>query len=445
MPIARFILSTCVSLALGGAAFAQTAQELPHWRSTRLPNGLRVLISQDKSVQTVTVHVTYFAGAAEDPPGECGTAHLVEHMMFRGSENVASGELGLWIRRTGGEFQGSTGLYRTVFYETIPSTDLELALYLESDRMHSLVFDSNDLDAEKRVVHAEATGKASNELERLRDFAWSSLTGAQSSTCPVVGRPADISKLNADNIQSFYRQYYAPSDALLIITGNCSYLHGRRLAERFFGAIPAGPVRQVTENAPPNPQKLVFAEDKSGHQPKLYVFLGLGNPETVEWYSELILGQWLADGEDSLLYRSLVKGNGRASAVHFSVQPRRRGALATITIEMTHTANSAELRQQATNAISALSTMSLDEAALAKLKRRLWVDMSREDLSSIGRADGESQTVAFFGEPAPLERAFSLLARVSVADIQSAARSLSVMPSTVLGREIGPEVTLEKH
>ncbi len=445
MRVVRFILSTFVSLALGGAAFAQSAHGLPHWRSTRLPNGLRVLISQDKSVQTVTVHVTYLAGAAEDPPGECGTAHLLEHMMFRGSENVASGEFGLWIRRTGGEFQGSTGLYRTVFYETIPSTELKLALYLEADRMHSLVFDSNDLDAEKRVVQAEATGKGINELERLRDFAWSSLTDTPGSTCPVVGRPADISKLNAENIQGFYRQHYAPSNALLIITGNCSYRHGRRLAERFFGAIPAGPVRQVTESGPPNPQKLVFAEDKSGRRPKLYGFFGLGNPDTVEWYSKLILGQWLADGEDSLLYRSLVEGNRRASAVHFSVQPRRRGALATITIEMTDTVNSVVLRQQVTKAISSLSTMSLDEAALAKLKRRLWVEMSREDLSSIGRADGQSQTVALFGKLAPLERPFSLLARVSIADIKSAARSLFVKPATVLGPEVGPEVTLEKH
>jgi zinc protease len=427
MRFGRSAFVACVLLSLGSNDFRAIRTEQLRFKS--LSNGVQIYVIPDHSVDTVTVHVTYMVGAFQDPRGACGTAHLLEHLMFRGSQNVDSGEFGLWIRRVGGEYQGSTGFDRTVFYETVPSSDLELTLYLEADRMHSLSLTSEGVEIEKRNIAAEAARKTNQQLERIRSIAWATLNESDVDLCPVVGVPSELSHVTVEDIRAFYEKFYAPRNAFVTVVGNCDPGRTLKLLERYFGGVAVstsvGPkVSKQGGVDPNNSPKSVWITETSGSPAGIYLCFKIGEPNDRKWYSTFLLGRLLADGSDSILYRALVRDIEIARSVQFSSEARKGGTLGTIFIEAADPNKIDQLRDKSIGVLKGMARESIDREILSNKILLTQAEMENGNMSTMQKAENLSQSIALYDDIPNLTRAIQLLRSISVSDLQDAADAL---------------------
>ena len=235
----RSLLLLLVAVA-AGAASGQLRIE--HYQ---LPNGLDVVLNEDHSAPLVAVNVWYHVGSKNERPGRTGFAHLFEHMLFSGSQNVGPNQHFRYVQSVGGTLNGSTTLDRTNYYETLPSNYLALGLWLEADRMGFFLptLSQERLDVQKNVVKEERRQRYENVpygiwLETLLRLGY---PPGHPYSWPTIGSMADLTAAELEDVKQFFRRYYAPNNAVLTITGDFDPAEARALVERYFGSIPAGP------------------------------------------------------------------------------------------------------------------------------------------------------------------------------------------------------------
>jgi zinc protease len=214
-------------------------------RTRALGNGLRVVAHEDRAAPIVAVHLMYRAGSRDETPGRTGLAHLLEHLMFEGSQHAPKGDFDDLLERVGGTNNGSTWLDRTNYYETVPTHAVELPLWLERDRMAFFLplLTGEVLEVQRGVVINERRqsyenrpyGMADQRLHEMlfgagHPYAW-----------PTIGYMPDLEAITLDDAREFYRTYYAPGNAVLVFAGDISADQAFALAERYFGDLPAGP------------------------------------------------------------------------------------------------------------------------------------------------------------------------------------------------------------
>jgi predicted Zn-dependent peptidase len=211
----------------------------------RLANGLRVIVAEDHLAPVVAVNLWYDVGSKHEQPGRTGFAHLFEHVMFQGSAHVTKAEHIALIQAAGGTMNGSTWLDRTNYYETLPSHQLELALWLEADRMATLpdALNQENLDNQREVVKNEKRSSYDNRpygswQEKLQGHIFPPEHPYHHST---IGSMADLDAASLEDVTTFFRTYYAPNNAVLSIVGDVETASALAAVERYFGAIPANP------------------------------------------------------------------------------------------------------------------------------------------------------------------------------------------------------------
>jgi len=279
-----------------------------------LPNGLRVVLSQDHATPIVAVNLWYHVGSANERAGRTGFAHLFEHMLFQGSAQVGANEHFELVQRAGGTLNGSTWLDRTNYFETMPSHQLELALWLEADRMARLLpaMTQEKLDTQRDVVKNERRWSVDNQpygtwWERLPALCFPSEHPFHHS---LIGSMEDLSAASLDDVAGFFRLYYTPDNAVLTIAGDFDAPAARAMVERHFGPIPRGSGR------PPLPDMSLpptFGGWRREVVPDAVVaprlFLAFRVPPAGEgdWYTASMLGAVLGLGEGSRLPRRLVR------------------------------------------------------------------------------------------------------------------------------------------
>ena len=236
-------------LALAAPAAAQPAAappkiELPYTQFT-LPNGLRVILHEDHSVPMVSVNMWYHVGSARELPRRTGFAHLFEHLMFMGSGHVKPGEFDEWLEAAGGDNNGSTENDRTNYWINVPANSLELALFLESDRMGYLLdsMTPKAVDAQRDVVKNERRQSYENRPYGMAELAIGEMLYPDSHPYhwPVIGYMDDLSAASYDDVVAFFRKYYAPSNASLVVAGDLDSAKTRTMIERWFGDVKPGP------------------------------------------------------------------------------------------------------------------------------------------------------------------------------------------------------------
>ncbi|HMS02043.1 MAG TPA: pitrilysin family protein, partial [Gemmatimonadaceae bacterium] len=212
--------------------------------SLTLPNGLHVVLSEDHTAPIVAVNLWYHVGSANERAGRTGFAHLFEHMLFQGSENVAANEHFECVQRAGGTLNGSTWLDRTNYYETVPSNQLALALWLEADRMARLLpaMTQPKLDTQRDVVKNERRWSVDNQpygtwWEKLPALCFPPSHPFHHS---LIGSMDDLDAASLDDIAEFFRTWYTPDNAVLTIAGDFEAAEARRLVTEYFGPIPRG-------------------------------------------------------------------------------------------------------------------------------------------------------------------------------------------------------------
>jgi predicted Zn-dependent peptidase len=299
-----------------------------------IANGLRVVLSQDRSTPVVAVNLWYNVGSRNERPGRTGFAHLFEHMMFQGSQNVPDTQHIAHVEHVGGAVNGSTWLDRTNYYETVPAHQLELALWLESDRMGFLLpaMTQEKLDNQRDVVKNERRWRVDNRPygdwdEKLQALVFPPDHAYHHS---VIGSMADLDAASLDDVQEFFRTFYAPNNAVLAICGDFDSGAARVAVERYFGPIPHGPP------LPPIPGP-AFLPLPSGEEvretvhaevglPRLYLAFRIPAYGTDHFYPLDVASHVLGHGKSSRLYRSLVREQRIAQDVAAFAFPLVHGA-----------------------------------------------------------------------------------------------------------------------
>src|SRR5437762_4316718 len=208
-----------------------------------LPNGLHVIYSVDRSTPIVSVDVWYHVGSKNERPGRSGFAHLFEHMMFEGSAHVKKSEHAQLIERAGGNYNGSTAEDRTNYWETVPSNRLNLALWLEADRMRSLAITEDEFENQRQAVKEERRLRVDNQPYAAA-FTDGLTWPFDSTSCfpyahTVIGSMADLDGAKLPDVQAFFDTYYAPNNATLVVVGDFSPIELRRLVNQYFAGVPS--------------------------------------------------------------------------------------------------------------------------------------------------------------------------------------------------------------
>jgi predicted Zn-dependent peptidase len=280
----------------------------------RLDNGLRIVLSPDDSAPIVAVNLWYDVGSKHEKPGRTGFAHLFEHMMFQGSEHVSKAEHFALIQQAGGTLNATTWLDRTNYFETVPSHELELCLWLESDRLASLLpaMTQEKLDNQREVVKNERRWSVDNQPYGTWDERIQALLFPEGHSYhhPTIGSMEDLNAASLEDVSEFFATYYAPNNATLTVAGDFEPDTALRMIERHFGPIPANP------NLPPPPDMSIpprigreLREVVADRVPLPRVYLAYRMPVfgTAAFEDLTVAADVLGTGRASRLYRSLVR------------------------------------------------------------------------------------------------------------------------------------------
>jgi zinc protease len=278
--------------------------------SETLKNNLRVVIAPDATAPVVTVGVYYKIGFRLEPEGRSGFAHLFEHMMFQGSENAPKMQHIKLINSSGGVLNGSTMYDVTNYYEAVPSNALERVLWLEADRMRALKVDEENLINQRDVVKEEVRVNVLNQP--YGGFPWLDMPPVAfrnwANAHNFYGDFADLDAASLADVHKFFRTYYVPNNAVLLLLGDVNPQEGLALAEKYFASIPAGaapPFADPTE-PPQTEERRGYVEEKFGTLPAMAIGYVLPKRRTPDWYAMILLDQALHGGRAGRIHRELV-------------------------------------------------------------------------------------------------------------------------------------------
>src|SRR6201991_2860679 len=241
--VSKFLSPLFVCALAFMAAQAQAPRNVRvDFKETTLKNGLRVITVEDHSAPVVAISVTYNVGSRDERKGRTGFAHLFEHMMFKGSENVGSGEHFMLVFNNGGTMNGTTNEDRTNYFEALPANQLDLALFLEADRMKSLAITKDNLDNQRNAVQEERRLGVDNQPygksgEVQQELLYDNFAYKHS----VIGSMEDLNAASVDDVATFFKTYYAPNNAVLSIVGDVDTKKTMALVTKYFGPIARQP------------------------------------------------------------------------------------------------------------------------------------------------------------------------------------------------------------
>ncbi len=285
----------------------------------KLDNGLKVILSQDKTTPTVALAVYYNIGFRIEPKERTGFAHLFEHMMFQGSENLGKMEFVNLIQKNGGTLNGSTRFDFTNYFEIVPSHKLETILWAEADRMKGLSITQENLTNQQGVVMNEVKVNVLNQP--YGGFPWLDMPQYANENWynahNFYGDLEDLEAANLEDVQSFFDTYYSPNNAAISIVGDFDPIAAKEWVEQYFGDIPSSELPAVPDISEQKQmeEKSFVKDDKLANRPAIAIAYHMPERNTPEYYAMGLLDQILVQGDNSLLHQKLVKEKGFTSGV----------------------------------------------------------------------------------------------------------------------------------
>jgi predicted Zn-dependent peptidase len=280
------------------------------FKETTLKNGLRVITVEDHSAPVVALSITYNVGSRNEREGRTGFAHLFEHMMFKGSENVGSGEYYMLIFNNGGNMNGTTNEDRTNYFAVLPANQLDLALFLESDRMKSLAITKENLDNQRNAVQEERRLGVDNQpygksSERQQELLYDNFAYKHS----VIGSMDDLNAATVEDVAAFFKMYYAPNNATLVLVGDFKTPEALAKISSSFESIPRQPDPPAVDMAEPQQkaERRDTLSDVLARAPRVDLAYKAVAGNTADFYALQVLAAVLQSGQSSRLYQKLVK------------------------------------------------------------------------------------------------------------------------------------------
>ena len=297
----RLTLAMVCVVMIAGRADAKVYEP----ESITLANGMQVVAITDHRVPVVTHMVWYKVGGADEAPGETGLAHFLEHLLFKGTEKVPSGEFSRTVSRNGGEGNAFTGYDYTAFFQTIASDKLPLMMEMEADRMVNLTLDPDEVAAEREVVLEERRSRIDNSPGALlNERTNAALYLNYPYRHPLIGWAHEIKALTRENALAFYRKWYAPNNAVLVVAGDITMDELKPLAEKYYGVIPARAVPD--RNRPLEPEQISARRIEFAHPQVGQVSWSRFYGESDQVMPLAVLAEVIGGGATSRLYKALV-------------------------------------------------------------------------------------------------------------------------------------------
>lgn len=401
-----------------------------------LENGLRVVLNQDGSIPVVSVAVYYDVGSRNEREGRTGFAHLFEHMMFQGSENVPKAGHFQYIMKAGGTMNGTTSSERTNYYETLPANQLPLALWLESDRMRSLAVTQENLDNQREAVKEEKRLRYDNQpygevFDLINQMIYKNFANAHST----IGSMEDLDDATVEDVQEFFRVYYAPNNAVLVLSGSFDTAEAKNLIDRFFGTIPSQPKPSpiVVDEPEEVAQNYREYEDKLAPFPAFLLGWKIPPRRTPEFYALYLAGKLLYDGESSRLFQKLVKGDESIIQLFGFTDERRGPSSIFIGAIPKPEKDLSQIRDVIMNEIRDISENGVTAAEMQKLQNQLINDTIRVRQSSLARAQNIAEFTLYDGNPELVNSELEELLAISAQQIkETVAKFLNTENRTLL-------------
>jgi zinc protease len=444
----RHLVAYCVLIAGGVFARplgAQTETTGPsgsvpklRYEKSTLPNGLQVILHEDHSTPIVAVNTWYHVGSGDEKPGRTGFAHLFEHIMFMGSQNVPVGQFDKWLESVGADNNGTTNTDRTNYYEVLPSNAFPLALWLDADRMGRLlpVMDQAKLDLQRDVVKNERRQRYDNTpYGRAGEAIMATLFPA---THPyhwtTIGSMADLSAASLEDVKDFFRTYYAPNNATLVIAGDFNRDSALTWVQRYFGNIPRGPETPVRPVVPTFaiPKDTFLVQEDKVTLPRLYETwhsVKLFHPDDAALD---VLADVLAGDKNSRLYKRLVFDMQVAQDVNAFQSSGRLDGYFQITVTPKPGQTPSQMLALVTEEIGKIARSGVTPRELARSlnsRRASFLD----NLSSVLGKSGQLASYDYnAGTPDYVQQDLARYEKITAADVQRVAAQYLEKPKVVL-------------
>jgi predicted Zn-dependent peptidase len=409
------------------AALVAAEPEIPrlHFTDTRLGNGLRVIIAPEHSAPVVAVAVSYDVGSRNERPGRTGFAHLFEHMMFQGSENVGKGEHFLLVFNNGGGMNGTTHEDFTNYYQIMPKNQLDLVLFLESDRMRSLAVNQANLDNQRNAVQEERRlgidnqpyGKAFLDIDNLAydNFAYKHST---------IGYMADLDAATLQDVKDFFRVYYAPNNAILTLVGDVDAAVALEKVKKYFGEIPSQPIPKAPDLTEPEHygERREVIDDPLARLPMVLMAYHIPPGNTPENNAALVLANILGSGRSSRLYQHLVKDKQLATQVQVQADWRIGPSLFYIVAIPRPGVKPEDLERALDEEIDAVKKEGIALRELEKARTQFRRDIIQSRQSALATAVRIGEYAVKFNDPNLINTAYDKLSAVTAEQVKELAQ-----------------------
>ncbi len=413
-----------------------------------LANGLRVVMSPERSVPTIAVAVYYDVGSRNEERGSTGFAHLFEHMMFQGSANIPKGAHFQYISSRGGDMNGTTSDDRTNYFETLPSNELELGLWLEADRMRSLAVTAENFENQRQTVLEERRQSYENQpyalgMLRANELAFGDYFPYSHST---IGEPADLRNAPLAAVQEFWNQWYAPNNAVLSIAGDFDPAEALAMIRRHFEGIPrrATPRFEMPPISAQTAERTETMIDRLAELPAFYVMFHIPPNRTPDHYALEMLTVIMGDGESSRLYQKLVKERQLLQEISVSTDDRRGPDLFNFYGVVASGKSAQDARALVFEEIDRVRREPVTQAELIKARNRIAAAFVFGLQTNLSRATHLAESEMYWGDANLINEELAKYLAVTDADITRVANEYFVPTNRTVFDIVPPSEAAEQ-
>lgn len=421
MKVRLLILLLAIIPALG----AMAQQGRIKFTEYDLPNGMHVILHQDNTTPIVAVSILYHVGSKNEVPGRTGFAHFFEHLMFEGSPNIPRGEYFKITQAAGGTLNANTSQDRTFYYELMPSNQLELGLWLESERLLHLRIDSTGVETQRGVVKEERKQSYDNRpygsiIEKTMENAYK----VHPYKWTPIGYPEDLNKATLQEFMDFHSTYYVPNNATLSIAGDMDIENTKKLIEKYFGDIPRG-TKEIVRPTAVEPEKTAEVRETVYDNIQLpavimsYHMPAQGTPDS---YALSMLTTLLSDGQSSRMYKSIVDQQQKALQVMSFPFALEDPGLFLIFGLVNMGIETSDLEKAIEAEIEKVKTTEISEAEFQKLRNKTENDFISGNSTMAGIAENLANYHVYFKDANLINNEIERYMKVTPADLQRVAK-----------------------
>ncbi len=417
----RKLTALVVLISISSFALAQSRIDFSEFD---LPNGLHVILHQDNSTPIVAVTISYHVGSKNESPDRTGFAHFFEHLMFEGSENIARGQFDKIAMNAGGQINANTSWDRTFYYILVPSNQLELGLWMESERLLHLRIDSTGVETQRRVVKEERKQSYDNRpYGSLVEKTFSTAYKVHPYRWTPIGSAQYIDEAKLEEFIEFHSRFYVPNNAILSIAGDIDPVTAKELVTKYFGDIPRG-TKEITRPNLVEPKQTAEVRDTVFDNIQLpavvqaYHMPAMGTPD---YYALSMLTTLLSDGESSRLNKSVVDKQQKALFVGSFPIPLEEPGLFLVFGIVNMNIDPSDLESAIDAEVKLAQTVELSDREFEKLRNKIENDFVSRNSTMAGIAENLSDYRMYFGDANLINTEIDKYMKVSKADIMRVA------------------------